>query len=133
MVRALVVEDEEDIRQLLVDELEDKGFQVREAADGVIALQSVSEKIPDIIFVDVKMPVMDGFLFISELQEDPETFQVPVVLVTAINVPEVTARAEALGVKNVLTKPWEPQALDLVISQALERLTHEWDIPAPQA
>ena len=55
------------------------------------------------------------------------------MFVTTINVPEVTARAEALGVKNVLTKPSEPQELDLVISQALERLAHEWDIPAPQA
>ena len=55
------------------------------------------------------------------------------VLVTAINVPEVTARAPALGVKNVLTKPWEPQALDLATYQALERLGHEADIPAPQA
>ena len=96
-------------------------------------MQRVKEQTPDIIFVDVKMPVMDGFLFISELQEDPETFQVPVVLVTAINVPEVTESAEALGVKNVLTKPWEPQELDLVISQALERPAHEWGIPAPQA
>ena len=133
MVYVLVVEDEEDIRNLLVEQLEDRGCDVRKADNGAVALRRVKEQIPDIIFVDVKMPVMDGFLFISELQEDPETFQVPVVLVTAINVPEVTARAEALGVKNVLTKPWEPQALDLVISQALERLTHEWDIPTPQA
>ena len=96
-------------------------------------MQRVKEQTPNIIFVDMKMPVMDGFLFISELQEDPETFQVPVVLVTAINVPEVTESAEALGVKNVLTKPSKPQELDFVISQALERLAHEWDIPAPQA
>ena len=96
-------------------------------------MQRVKEQTPDISFVDVKMPVMDGFLFISKLQEDLETFKVPVVLVTTINVPEVTARAEALGVKNVLTKPSKPQELDLVISQALERLAHEWDIPAPQA
>ena len=91
-------------------------------------MQRVKEQTPDITFVDVKMPVMDGFLFISKLREDLETFQVPVVLVTTSNVPEVTARAEALGVKNVLTKPSEPQELDLVISQALERLAHEWDI-----
>ncbi|MBJ51339.1 MAG: hypothetical protein CMQ47_06190, partial [Gammaproteobacteria bacterium] len=64
---------------------------------------------------------------------DPETFQVPVVLVTAINVPEGAESAEAFGMKNVLTKPWEPQELDLMISQALERLAHEWGIPAPQA
>ena len=133
MVYVQVVEDEEDIRNLLVEQLEDRGCDVRKADNGAVALQWVKEQTPDSIFVDTKMPVMDGFLFISELQEDPETFQVPVVLVTAINVPEVTESAEALGVKNVLTKPWEPQELDLVISQALERLAHEWGIPAPQA
>ena len=128
-----VVEDEEDLRNLLVEQLEDRGCDVRKADNGAVALQQVKEQTPDSIFVDTNMPVMDSFLFISQLQENPETFQVPVVLVTAINVPEVTESAEALGVKNVLTKPWEPQELDLVISQALERLAHEWDIPAPQA
>ena len=96
-------------------------------------MQQAKAHTPALLSVAAKLPVMDGFLFISKLQEDLETFQVPVVLVTTSNVPEVTARAEALGVKNVLTKPSEPQELDLVISQALERLAHEWEIPAPQA
>ena len=67
MVKALVVEDEEDIRNLLVEQLLDKGCQVRKADNGAIALQRVKEEIPDIIFVDIVMPVMDGILFVSEL------------------------------------------------------------------
>lgn len=132
MVYVLVVEDEEDIRNLLVEQLQDRNCDVRKADNGAVALQRVKEQTPDIIFVDVKMPVMDGFLFISELQEDPETFQIPIVLVTAINLPEVRQRAEALGVKYVLAKPWEPAELDMVVSEALERLAHEWDIPTLQ-
>ncbi len=130
MIYALVVEDEEDIRNLLVEQMEDKGCEVRKANNGAVALQRVREQTPDIIFVDVNMPVMDGFLFISELQEDPETFQIPVVLVTAIDIPEVKVRAESLGVKNVLTKPWEQRELDAVIEQALTKLDREWKIPA---
>ncbi len=59
MLKALVVEDEEDIKQLLLEELEDEGFQVVLADDGEMALQRLSHYIPDIIFVDVYMPVMD--------------------------------------------------------------------------
>ena len=79
MVTALVVEDEEDIKHLLVDELEGKGYQVQEAGDGVIALQRVREQIPDIIFVDVMLPVMDGFSLISKLRGRPETAKIPIV------------------------------------------------------
>ncbi len=132
MVYALVVEDEEDIRNLLVEQLEDKGCEVRKADNGAVALQRVRDQTPDIIFVDVNMPVMDGFLFISELQENPETFEIPVVVVTAIDIPEVTARAEALGVKLVLTKPWIQHELDLVIVQAKIQLSLDWGIPASQ-
>ncbi len=130
MVYALVVEDEEDIRNLLVEQLEDKGCQVQKADNGAVALQRVRDQKPDIIFVDVNMPVMDGFLFISELQENPETFEIPVVVITAIDIPEVTARAEALGVKLVLSKPWIQHDLDLVIAQAKIQLSLDWEIPA---
>lgn len=120
MVNALVVEDEEDIRQLLVDELEGKGYQVQEASDGVIALQRVREQLPDIIFVDVMLPVMDGFGLISKLRERKETAKIPVVLVTALNARDTEVRARRLGVKHHLTKPWEPWALDFVLGQALK-------------
>lgn len=132
MVYALVVEDEEDIRNLLVEQLQDKGCIVMKADNGAVALQRVSEQTPDIIFVDVNMPVMDGFLFISELQEHPDTFEIPIVVVTAINLPEVAERADALGVKLVLSKPWLQHELDLVIVQAAIQLNLEWEIPASQ-
>lgn len=64
----MVIEDEEDIRNLLVEQLEDKGCKVRKADNGATGQQRVSELIPDVIFVDVKMPVMDGFLFVPELK-----------------------------------------------------------------
>ncbi len=132
MVYALVVEDEEDIRNLLVEQLQDKGCMVKKADNGAVALRRVSEQTPDIIFVDVNMPVMDGFLFISELQEHPDTFEIPIVVVTAIDLPEVKERADALGVKLVLNKPWVQHELDLVIVQAAIQLNLEWEIPASQ-
>jgi CheY-like chemotaxis protein len=130
MVNVLVVEDEEDIRNLLIDQLQDKGCTVRKADNGAVALIRVSEDKPDMIFVDIQMPVMDGFLFISELQENPETFEIPIVVVTAINLPEVKTRAAELGVSLVLSKPWSPWELDMVIEQTQTQLKLEWQIPA---
>jgi len=129
MVNVLVVEDEEDIRNLLIDQLQDKGCTVRKADNGAIALQRVREDKPDMIFVDIQMPVMDGFLFISELQENLETFEIPIVVVTAINLPEVKTRAAELGVSLVLSKPWSLWELDMVIEQTQTQLKLEWEIP----
>jgi CheY-like chemotaxis protein len=129
MVNVLVVEDEEDIRNLLIDQLQDKGCTVRKADNGAVALQRVREDKPDMIFVDIQMPVMDGFLFISELQENLETFEIPIVVVTAINLPEVKTRAAELGVSLVLSKPWSLWELDMVIEQTQTQLKLEWEIP----
>jgi CheY-like chemotaxis protein len=130
MVNVLVVEDEEYIRNLLIEQLQDKGCEVRKADNGAVALQRVREGKPDMIFVDIQMPVMDGFLFISELQENPETFEIPIVVVTAINLPEVKTRAAELGVSLVLSKPWSLWELDMVIEQTQTQLKLEWQIPA---
>ncbi len=73
MVNALVVEDEADSRGLLVLELQDRGYQVQEAGNGNIAMQIITERKPDIIFVDLMMPVMDGFELISNLRGNPTT------------------------------------------------------------
>ena len=120
MLKALVVEDEEDIKQLLLEELEDKGYQVLEAGNGEIALQRVSEEIPDIISADVFMPVMDGLDLIMRLKENPETSGIPVVMVTVMNARATEAKARELVVEHYLTKPWEPGELDLILDQAMK-------------
>jgi len=124
MVKALVVEDEEGIRNLLVEQLLDKGCQVRKANNGAVALQLVRDEIPDIIFVDIVMPVMDGVIFVSELRKLPETSKIPVVLVTTIDLPGLRSRARTLGVDHLLGKPCDLDSLDLML-----QINSEWEIP----
>ena len=124
MVKALVVEDEEGIRNLLVEQLLDKGCQVRKANNGAVALQLVRDEIPDIIFVDIVMPVMDGVIFVSELRKLPETSKIPVVLVTAIDLPGLRSRARTLGVDHLLGKSWDLDSPDLML-----QINSEWEIP----
>ena len=121
MIDVLVVEDDEDIRNLLVDQLQDKGCIVRKAVNGAIGLRLVGMRKPDIIFADIMMPVMDGIHFISKLKENPESSDIPVVLVTVVSAPAETLRAVALGVKYRLSKPWEQKELDFVFEQSLKR------------
>jgi len=124
MVKALVVEDEEGIRNLLIEQLLDKGCQVRKANNGAVALQLVRDEITDIIFVDIVMPVMDGVIFVSELRKLPETSKIPVVLVTTIDLPGLRSRARNLGVDHLLGKSWDLDSPDLML-----QINSEWEIP----
>ena len=120
MLKALIVEDEEDIKQLLLEVLEDKGYQVLVAGNGEIALQRVGEERPDLIFADVYMPVMDGLELISRLKENPDTSGIPVVMITVMNARDTEQKARELGVDHYLTKPWEPAELDLVLERVIK-------------
>ena len=120
MLKALVVEDDKDIKQLLLEELEDKGFEVALADDGEMALQRLSQYIPDIIFVDVYMPVMDGLDLIARIKGDPATAGIPVVMVTVMNARATENEAQELGVEHYLTKPWELEELDQVLEQVFK-------------
>ena len=124
MVKALVVEYEEDIRNLLVEQLLDKGCQVRKANNSSVALQLGKDEIPDIIFVDIVMPVMDGVIFLSDLRKLPGTSKIPVVLVTVIDLPGLRSRARTLGVDHLLGKSWDLDSLDLML-----QINSEWEFP----
>lgn len=78
-----MAEDEPDIRELLVDILGDAGYEVLEAIDGGAALKKARDQRPDIILLDVLMPVMDGFQVLEGLKSDPTTQSITVIMVTA--------------------------------------------------
>jgi CheY-like chemotaxis protein len=80
---ALVVEDDTGTRKMLRKMLEDYGLHVAEAGNGKIALEQVQKKSPSVIFLDLMMPVMDGFEFIEELRKTPEWRSIPIVVVTS--------------------------------------------------
>ena len=81
--RVLIVEDDEDTRELLREHLETAGLEVEMAGDGEAALRSVRSFAPDAILLDLMMPVMDGMTFLTRLREDPYTQGLPAVVVTA--------------------------------------------------
>ena len=85
MVKVLVVDDEQDIRKSLVDILFYAGYDVVEAADGEAAVEQACKEYPDIILMDVMMPVMDGLDALRRLRNNPDTQEIPVILLTAVD------------------------------------------------
>jgi CheY-like chemotaxis protein len=84
----LVVEDEEDLRELVVDLLQSEGFQVYQAANGSQALSVLGDMPqPALILADLMMPVMDGLTLIASLRKDDRFATLPVVIVSAIDTP----------------------------------------------
>ncbi|MBI5544496.1 MAG: response regulator [Deltaproteobacteria bacterium] len=81
--RAMVVDDDPPTREMLRRQMEGDGWQVVEAADGRDALAHLEEGVPQVILLDLMMPEMDGFEFVSEMRRRPEWRQIPVVVVTA--------------------------------------------------
>ncbi len=108
MTRILVAEDEKRIRDLLVDTLVDAGYEVIASEDGGSALENARDARPDLILLDVMMPVMDGFAVLEGLQESPLTEKIPVIMLTALPPSEGEREALQMGVKHYLSKPWDP-------------------------
>lgn len=101
----LVVDDHEQNLELLSAYLDDLGAEIRQARDGVEAIQAVTERKPDLILLDVMMPRMSGFQVCGKLKSDPATKDIPIVVVTALNEVADVERAVELGADDFLTKP----------------------------
>jgi len=103
--RVLVVEDNDDLRLLLREVLDEAGFDVSAASNGAEALARVHEWQPDAIVLDLMMPVMDGPTFLKERREVPALAQVPVLVLTAH--PYQQRVLEGLAPTAVLRKPYD--------------------------
>lgn len=112
----LVVDDDVLVQQLLKGQLEQEGFRVLIAADGVTALRMVREHLPDSVILDIHLPRMDGWSVLSELKSDPALAAIPVII---LSVEEQRSRGFSLGACEYLVKPVEPERLLSVVQKAV--------------
>ena len=118
--RVLVVEDEEDLRSLVELNLQLAGLEVQTVGDGRAALDRVSEDPPDLVLLDVMMPVMDGWQVLRELKEDTTTRDIPVIMLTALSEERDLIRGHLQGAVRYVTKPFEMRTLISTVDDALE-------------
>ena len=118
--RILVVEDNEDNRRILVYRLRKIGkFDIREAANGQQAIEAVKADPPDLIFMDLKMPVMDGWEATKRIRRSPHGANVRIIALTAQAMAGDEEKALAIGCDDYLAKPVVDPSL---VRQKLERL-----------
>jgi CheY-like chemotaxis protein len=111
-VRVLHVDDEPDIREIVAISLGlDPEFEVRGCASGEAALVAAAEDTPDLILLDVMMPVMDGRMMLSHLRTNPRTAAIPVIFMTAQSRTSLIEEFRSLGVVGVIAKPFDPMTL----------------------
>ncbi|MEM7225787.1 MAG: response regulator [Pseudomonadota bacterium] len=115
----LIVDDEAFNVDLLEQELEDMGYLTRAARNGQEAIEAVHDQAPDLILLDVMMPVMDGFQCCRALKEDPETRLIPIVIMTALDGFEDRIKGIEAGADDFLTKPVNERELRARIRTAL--------------
>ena len=101
----LIVDDDPVIRSVMRDALEDDGFTVIEAEDGVEACERCAETVPALIVVDAVMPSMDGFELCRALRKQPQTAQVPILMATGLDDSGSIARAYEAGATDFIAKP----------------------------
>ncbi|MHB2015570.1 MAG: GGDEF domain-containing response regulator [Candidatus Xenobia bacterium] len=119
--RILIVDDDADCRTIVQMGLELRHYEVAQAANGVEALQMVSEKPPDLIILDVMMPRMDGLEVCRRLRSDFKTSTIPIIMLTARA--EVEARVQGLqqGADDYLAKPFDMRELTARVDMLLRR------------
>jgi DNA-binding response OmpR family regulator len=112
--RVLIVEDDRDLLELMSLILESAGFSTEQAFNGRAGLEALSEQLPGLILLDMRMPVMNGWEFAAELRRLHQE-AVPIVVVTAAE--DAQKRAEEIGAEGWLSKPFAPRDLVDVVTR----------------
>ena len=109
--RILVVEDQEDLRGVLRDLLTGSGYTVIEAADGEAGVAKAKSDRPELILMDIQMPVIDGYEATRRIKVDPALMSIPIVAVSSFAMKGDEEKARAAGCDHYVTKPYSPMQL----------------------
>jgi two-component system cell cycle response regulator DivK len=117
--RILVVEDQPDNRQIVRDMLADTGYEINEAENGQEALATISKQRPDLILMDIQLPVMDGYAATRRIKADAALKSIPVIAVTSYAFSGEEKKAREAGCDDYVPKPYSPRRLLAKIRQYL--------------
>jgi two-component system cell cycle response regulator DivK len=109
--RILVVEDQEDNRQILRDLLANAGYQMLEAENGEQAVAAAKEHRPDLILMDIQLPILDGYEATRRIKADSALNAIPIIVVTSYALSGDEEKSRAAGADAYVAKPYSPRAL----------------------
>jgi len=122
MVTVLLAEDDPDIRDLVTFKLRQQGYEVRAFQDGLSALASARDEVPDLALLDVTMPGMSGLDVCRELRADPATANLPIILLTARAQESDIETGFSIGADDYVVKPFSPRELVSRVQAVLARI-----------
>lgn len=125
MQTILVIDDTEDVRQLVASVLKNYGFKVREAANGKLGVQMMTEEKPDLVICDINMPAMGGFETLAAVRDSSNTASIPFILMTGVVSRDGFRRGMVCGADDYLVKPFTP---DELIEAVMSRLVRQTDL-----
>jgi two-component system, cell cycle response regulator DivK len=117
--RILVVEDQEDNRRIIRDLLTSAGYALIEATDGEAGVRLAEAERPDLILMDIQLPLLDGHEATRRIKQDPDLRHIPVIVVTSYALSGDDAKAMAAGCDAYVAKPFSPRQLLATIRQFL--------------
>ena len=117
--RVLVVEDTEDNRQILRDLLTSVGYTLIEAHDGLQGVAMATEHKPDLILMDIQMPVLDGYEATRRIKANPALAHIPIIAVTSYALSGDEAKTKAAGCDGYVAKPFSPRELLAMVRKFL--------------
>jgi two-component system alkaline phosphatase synthesis response regulator PhoP len=118
--RILIADDNENIRDALAYLLEDEGFQLWIAKDGVDALQKARDMHPDILLLDIMMPKMNGYDVCRAIKKDPELKNIYIIMLTAKGQVAEQERGKEVGANEYVVKPFSPSEILVRIKKILK-------------
>ncbi len=118
--KILLADDEEDIKIVVRLYLESKGYDIITAFDGLDATEVIDREKPDLILLDVMMPIMNGYEVVSHVRGNPETEHIPIVMFSAATHEGAVRKGLEAGANDYLTKPFDPSKLEDVVHKYLD-------------
>ncbi len=109
--KILVVDDERDVVEFIEQALTAESFEVVKAYDGLSALDVAETEMPDLILLDIMMPMMSGYEVAEQLKANPQTQEIPIICLTSAHNVDALARSRRVGVTSVIFKPIPPAEL----------------------
>jgi len=115
----LIIEDDDAVSEVLALRLDRQGFKTQTARCGQEGLALASTHRPDLVLLDLHLPDVDGFAICQELVDNPGTSGIPVIILSGMERPDVIRRSRAAGCQYYVRKPYDPNALLILINQAI--------------
>ena len=122
----LIIDDDAVLADVLSRRLRQQRFEPITATSGKLGLSMARSQCPALIVLDLRLPDADGLNICQELADSPETYTVPVIILSGLEQPDILRRCRAAGCHYFIRKPYDPNALLTLIRQAI-RETADWD------